>query len=107
MFAIIAAIIVRRLNVLTDGSCANNARKNTGKRRTRHNQTGDDTMKTGKWIICMPKLYRYDGWLFEVHSYFGAWPLKKDLDTRKRAGRKFFKMYERFKNEKNKAQFEA
>ena len=48
-----------------------------------------------------------NGWLFEVHSYFGPWPLKKDLDTRKRAGRKFFKMYERFQKEKNKAQFEA
>lgn len=107
MYAIIAAIIVRRLNILTDGSCVNNARKNTGKRRTRHNQTSNDTMKTGKWIICVPKLYRYEGWLFEVLSYCGPWPLKKDLELRKKAGRKFFKMYERFKKEKNKARFEA
>ena len=64
-------------------------------------------MKKYKVFICMPKLYKYEGWLFEVHSYCGPWPLKKDLSPRERAGRKFFKMYERFKKEKNKARFEA
>ena len=48
-----------------------------------------------------------NGWLFEVHSYFGPWPLKKDLDLRKRAGRKFFKMYERFEKEPSKERFET
>jgi len=64
-------------------------------------------MKKYKVFICMPKLYQYEGWLFEVHSYCGPWPLKKDLDLRKRAGRKFFKMYERFEKEPSKERFET
>jgi hypothetical protein len=40
-------------------------------------------------IICGPKLYEYAGWFFEF-GHCGPWPLKKDGDPRKRAGRKFY-----------------
>lgn len=47
-------------------------------------------------MICSPSIYEYDGWKFEVHSYCGPWPLRKDGEPRKRAGRKFWKMIEKW-----------
>lgn len=44
----------------------------------------------GHGFLCGPKVYEFNGWLFEWHSYCGPWPLKKDGEPRKRAGRKFF-----------------
>ena len=46
--------------------------------------------------VCGPRIYEFEGWLFEVHSYCGPWPMKKDGSLRDRAGRIFFKMYDRF-----------
>jgi len=47
-------------------------------------------------FICGPKLYEFDGWFFEVHGSGEPWPLKKDGELRKRAGKKFYDMYCRF-----------
>lgn len=47
-------------------------------------------------IFCGPRIYEYEGWLFEVHSYCGPWPLKKNGDPRKYAGRRFWEMFSRF-----------
>ena len=48
-------------------------------------------------IICGPWLYEYEGWLFESHYHLGPWPLRKsDWSPRKRAGKKFWAMWERF-----------
>ena len=47
-------------------------------------------------FLCGPRIYQYDGWYFENHFYCGPWPLKKNGDPRKRAGRVFFKMFDRF-----------
>ena len=47
-------------------------------------------------FLCGPKLYRYDGLFFEVHSYCGPHPLKADGELKKQAGRKFWKMVEQF-----------
>ena len=47
-------------------------------------------------FICGPKIYEFQGWLFEYHYYHGPWPLTKDGDPRKRAGRKFWKMITAF-----------
>ena len=46
-------------------------------------------------IVCsfIKGTYRYKGWLFEIHDYVGPWPLKKDGDPKKRAGKKFFDMW--------------
>lgn len=47
-------------------------------------------------FICGPSLYKFEGWFFELHSYCGPWPLCKDGELRKRAGRVFWKVWERF-----------
>jgi hypothetical protein len=47
-------------------------------------------------FLCGPKIYEYDGWIFEFHYWCGPWPLKKDLELRKRAGKKFWNMFEKF-----------
>lgn len=49
-------------------------------------------------FLCGPRLYEYDGWFFEVSIPSGPWPLKKDGELRKRAGDKFYSMFERFDN---------
>jgi hypothetical protein len=48
--------------------------------------------------INFQKTYRYKGWFFEYHRNkpFGPEPLKKDGTPRKRAGRKFYKMFDEF-----------
>ena len=53
-------------------------------------------MNEAQGWICGPRLYEFEGWFFEVHSFCGPWPLKKDGDLRKRAGRKFWAMWKRF-----------
>ena len=45
--------------------------------------------------ICIPKMYEFEGWFFEFGSYI-VWPLKKDGVPRKRAGKKFWDMVDRF-----------
>lgn len=49
-----------------------------------------------KGFVCGPPLYKFNGWLFEFHAYLGPWPLTKDLEPRKRAGKKFYRMIEEF-----------
>lgn len=39
--------------------------------------------------VCSPRIYEYKGWVFEFGPV-GCWPLKKDWEPRKRAGRKFW-----------------
>lgn len=50
--------------------------------------------------VTIAKIYEFDGWYFEYHRTkpFLPWPCKKDLEPRKRAGNKFFEMFERFSN---------
>ena len=47
-------------------------------------------------FFCGPRVYEYEGWVFEVHYYGGPWPLRKDGELRERAGRKFWAMYDGF-----------
>ena len=47
-------------------------------------------------FLCGPKLYKFDNWFFEWHSYCGPWPLRKDGELRKRAGRVFWKVIGEF-----------
>lgn len=44
------------------------------------------------------KVYLFKGWLFEYdrNKPFGPWPLKKDHEPRKRAGKKFYYMFDEF-----------
>ena len=49
-----------------------------------------------KGFLCGPRLYEYEGWFFEEHSYCGPWPLRKDGELRQRAIRRFFQIIERF-----------
>ena len=44
-------------------------------------------------IVCSPRVYEFKGWTFEVSSASGPWPLRKDGELRKRAGRVFWKVY--------------
>lgn len=46
--------------------------------------------------VCGPRVYEYKGWFFEWHPYCGAWPLKKDMEPRKRAGRVFWNLFSEF-----------
>lgn len=43
-------------------------------------------------------VYQFEGWLFEYGKYLyqTPWPLRKDFEPRKRAGRKFYDMLGRF-----------
>lgn len=43
-------------------------------------------------FICSPRIYEYKGWIFEHSWAIGAWPLTKDWEPRKRAGRVFWKV---------------
>jgi hypothetical protein len=47
-------------------------------------------------FICSAHLYEYNGWLFEESMASGPWPLKKNGDPRKRAGKRFYDMYSEF-----------
>lgn len=60
-----------------------------------------------KGFICGPRLYRYEGWFFEVHSWCGPHPLKKDGELRKRVGRRFWAVWNRFAalSDKQKARY--
>jgi len=51
---------------------------------------------TNRVIICGPRLYKYHGWFFGVCASCGPWPLKKDGYPRKRVGKVFYNMYEKF-----------
>jgi hypothetical protein len=44
-------------------------------------------------FVCSPKIYEWRGWLWEHGMYQGPWPLRKDGELRKRAGRKFWKVW--------------
>ena len=48
--------------------------------------------------ISISKFYEFEGWKFEYdrNKPLGPWPLKKDLEPRARAGRKFYDMFFRF-----------
>ena len=46
-------------------------------------------------FMCGPKIYEFSGWTFE-YDMTGAWPLRKDGEPRARAGRKFYKMLDKF-----------
>ena len=45
---------------------------------------------TVKGFLCGPPIYEYGGWFFEF-GYCGPWPLRKDGELMKRAGRTFYK----------------
>lgn len=44
-------------------------------------------------FVCGPKIYEYNGWIFEVPSHSVPWPMRKDLELRARAGKVFYDMY--------------
>ena len=47
--------------------------------------------------VCGPRVYRYEDTLFEVHSYCGPWPLRKDGAPKAHAPNAFWAMWERFR----------
>jgi len=48
--------------------------------------------------ISIPSFYEFEGWIFEYSRTkpFGPWPCKRDLEPKKRAGMKFYQIFERF-----------
>lgn len=56
-------------------------------------------------FLCGPRLYEYDGWLFEKSASNGPWPLTKDMEPRKRAGKAFWAMIDRFCDERDREKF--
>lgn len=53
-------------------------------------------MTEGNVFICSPVCYEFEGVVFEIPKMIGPWPLKKDGEPKKRAGKKFYDMYKRF-----------
>jgi hypothetical protein len=46
--------------------------------------------------LCGPHIYEYKGIVFEYSIYGGPWPLKKDGEQKKLAGRRFFRLAHEF-----------
>jgi hypothetical protein len=55
-------------------------------------------MKSELLHISFIKMYEFKGWKFDYDRLkpFGPWPLKKDLEPRVRAGKKFYSMFDKF-----------
>ena len=53
-------------------------------------------MGMARGFICGPKEYEFEGIAFEVSPIIGPWPLKKNGEPKKLAGRKFYAFYKRF-----------
>ena len=47
-------------------------------------------------FVCGPRLYKYEGWFFEIHAWSGPWPLKKNGDPCKNASSAFYDMFKEF-----------
>jgi hypothetical protein len=47
-------------------------------------------------IVCSPKVYEFEGVVFEVPSYSGPCPLKKNGDPKVVISKAFYDLYERF-----------
>jgi len=55
--------------------------------------------------ICGPSIYKFEDWIFEYNPHRSQpWPLKKDLEPRKRAGNKFYSMLHKFMDLQEKEQ---
>jgi len=48
--------------------------------------------------LCGPKVYEFEGWEFEVSGGSGPWPVTKEGEPYKRAGRVFYAMICRFES---------
>ena len=47
-------------------------------------------------FVCGPSVYEWGGFTFEVHSYFGPWPLRKDGEPMARASKRFWEAMSKF-----------
>jgi hypothetical protein len=47
-------------------------------------------------ITCSGSEYRFEGWYFEIHKYFGPHPLKKNGDPRATIPNTFWPAWNRF-----------
>jgi hypothetical protein len=58
-------------------------------------------------FICGPPIYCYKGWTFEFHAYAGGgpWPIRKDGEPRKRAGRRFYQVFEEWHDLPDREQY--
>jgi hypothetical protein len=56
-----------------------------------HYMRNDDGQVVG--IITMANIYRFKGFIFEVHYYGGPVKLKKDFSPAAREGRKFWQVF--------------
>ena len=48
--------------------------------------------------VCSSPVYAYKGWTFEVNYNSGPWPLRRDGELRKRAGRVFWRVWGEFED---------
>lgn len=56
------------------------------------------------WICSIP-LYEYEGWRFEFNEMTGPWPVRKDGELFKRAGKRFYDMFERWYKEPDREKY--
>jgi hypothetical protein len=55
--------------------------------------------------LCSPRLYEYRGWFFEYSASIGPWPLHRDGEPRKRAGRRFWQVVRAFDAEPERERY--
>ena len=49
-----------------------------------------------KAFLCGPHIYKFEEVIFELHYWCGPHPLKKDGSPKKKVGKRFYDLYDRF-----------
>lgn len=57
--------------------------------------------RLGPVFLDGPEIHAFEGWTFEFSRAGGPWPLKKNGEPCKRAGEKFFAMFERWTKQRD------
>lgn len=47
-------------------------------------------------FLCSARIYEFDGQTFEFNEYTGPWPIRKDGERYKRAGKKFYDLFDQW-----------
>ena len=61
-----------------------------------HSERTVKKMNKLKGFMCSSPRYKYDGWFFEYRPRAGPCPLTKEGEPRKRVGKKFYDLFDRF-----------
>lgn len=62
-------------------------------------------IRFGSAIVCGPDVYKFEGWTFEVHSYLGPYPLKKNGDPYVHIPEAFWDVHRRWEKAEDREQY--